>query len=72
MFCKWCGTHNRPSAKYCRVCGEKLPPLDDCGGFSDLVPENLRKKRVKPPENQPELQPELEDESKEPEPSDLE
>ena len=66
MFCKWCGAPNAPDAKCCSACGKKLPPLDDCGGFSGLVPENRRKKRKDPPEKKPEA----EEDSEAPEPSD--
>ena len=71
MFCKWCGTPNVPDAKYCSACGKKFQPLDDCGGFSGLVPENRRKKREKPPDEQPEPEPEAEEKPEGPEPSDL-
>ena len=71
MFCKWCGAPNVPDAKCCSACGKKFPPLDDCGGFPGLVPEDRRKKREEPPEEQPEPQQEPEEEPEEPEPAGL-
>lgn len=45
MFCKWCGEPVKSGQIKCPECGRELPPLSECGGFYNLVPEA----RSKPP-----------------------
>lgn len=39
MICKWCGETLKSGAKTCKRCHREIPPLSDCGGFYDLVPQ---------------------------------
>lgn len=43
MICKWCGATADVTKGICTSCGRELPPLSDCGGFYDIVPEAVRK-----------------------------
>lgn len=43
MICKWCGATADVTKGTCPSCGKELPPLSDCGGFYDIVPEAARK-----------------------------
>lgn len=47
MICKWCGTAVDPAARSCSNCGHEIPPLSDCGGFYNIVPQATR--QVAPP-----------------------
>ena len=38
MICKWCGAVVSAVDKKCGRCGREIPPMSDCGGFYDLVP----------------------------------
>ena len=49
MFCKWCGEPVKIGRVKCQSCGRDLPPLSECGGFYNLVPEA----RSKPPISEP-------------------
>lgn len=42
MICKWCGATVDVTKRKCPVCGREIPPLSDCGGFYDVVPEAVR------------------------------
>lgn len=38
MICKWCGKPVNPGQKNCPACGREVPPLSECGGFHNVVP----------------------------------
>ena len=39
MICKWCGERIDSGAHVCSHCGKELPPLSECGGFYNIMPE---------------------------------
>ena len=39
MICKWCGEAVEPGQGTCSHCGKELPPLSECGGFYNVMPE---------------------------------
>lgn len=40
MICNKCGKNNPAGAEKCSVCKEPMPPLTNCGGFSDILSYN--------------------------------
>lgn len=49
MFCKWCGEPVKTGQVKCSGCGRELPPLSECGGFYNLVPEARSKSPIAEP-----------------------
>ena len=50
MICKWCGEQVEAGASLCAHCGRELPPLSECGGFYNIMPE-ARLAQVRAPQN---------------------
>ncbi len=52
MFCKWCGQTVDPAKGKCAACGKELPPLSECGGFYNIMPE-AKLAQVRKPSEEP-------------------
>lgn len=49
MICKWCGATADVTKGICTSCGKELPPLSDCGGFYDIVPDAAKRSSAPEP-----------------------
>lgn len=45
MICRWCGKEVFPGQRNCGSCGREVPPLSDCGGFYQVVPDAAQQKK---------------------------